>query len=118
MAEVHNAPPDTQPKEPIRRRGRRRDRTQALALQALLVKAAQDPKTPASAKASCAVAWSRVQESRRILEGKPLPGQLRPDLEQRKASKARSRKALLTIASTDLPAQQSSTQHGHTEQSA
>lgn len=82
MPEVHNASPATQPKEPIRRRGRRRDRTQALKIQAILTDTICNPKTEPASRASCAAAWARVQEARRILEGKPLPGQLRPDLAQ------------------------------------
>lgn len=104
MTDVQIAP---SPKAPIARRGRRRDRTQALKIQAVLTQAILDPKTPASAKASCAAAWSRVQESRRIIDNKPLPGQLRPELAQlRDARRLRSKRAVLSIAQSDLPASQ------------
>jgi hypothetical protein len=30
-------------------------------------------------RAQCARAWSELQERKRVLDGKPLPGQLRPE---------------------------------------
>jgi hypothetical protein len=66
----------------------------ALELQRELRKAVLDPTSKASDKASCARAWEVLEERKRILRGKPLPGQLRPELAQlRKARRA----GLLTV---------------------
>jgi hypothetical protein len=69
-------------KTPAPRRGKRRERNQAIAIQRILTATILDPETPAQSRASCAAAWSRVAEIKRILDGRPLPGQLRPDLLQ------------------------------------
>ena len=80
--------PQDQPKAPFPRRGKTRDRMQAIAIQRVLEQTILDPETPAQSRASCAAAWTRIQEAKRIIDGKPLPGQLRPDLEQRNKGKA------------------------------
>jgi len=50
-----------------------------LAIQDLLMKDIQNPKTSAAIRAKCAVALERLEERLRILKGIPLPGMLRPD---------------------------------------
>jgi len=72
---------------PQRRWGKSNERQQAVAIQRILEATIKDPATPAQSRASCAAAWSRVQEAKRIIDGKPLPGQLRPDLAQAKGQK-------------------------------
>lgn len=47
--------------------------------QALYEMALATPVEP-HIRASCARAWSDLQERKRVLDGKPLPGQLRPDM--------------------------------------
>lgn len=46
-----------------------------------------DKSIPAATRGSCAKAWCSLQEQKRIALGKPLPGQLRPDLQQVKERK-------------------------------
>lgn len=58
--------------------------SQALNIEQILEQTILDPSTPAASRASCAAAWTRVQEAKRILQGKPLPGQLRPDLQDKR----------------------------------
>lgn len=53
-------------------------------MQRSLLKAATDERVPAGYRAQCARAWDCLEERKRILRNKPLPGQLRPDLEQKK----------------------------------
>jgi hypothetical protein len=57
-------------------------------------------------RAQCARAWSDLQERKRVLDGKPLPGQLRPDIAQKDAlrgARQQAHKALLAINPNDLP---------------
>ncbi len=99
-----NLSPSTPITQPQKRWGKSSDRHQAVVIQRRLEATILDPDTPASSVASCAAAWTRVQEAKRIIDGKPLPGQLRPDLEQRKAKRQRPSRAIVSIASADLPA--------------
>ena len=88
-----------------RLRGRQSDRKQLVAMQHSLFNLVQDAAVPAHVRAACARAWSDLQERKRVVDGKPLPGQLRPELAQlREARRSRTRKALLSIATSDLPA--------------
>lgn len=97
-------PPAT-PHVPTGKPRRSRAYLQALDIEQSLLKAILDPKTIASARASCAVAWTRVQDAKRILRNKPLPGQLRPELEQlRKARRSGSLIAVPVQVHQDPPA--------------
>jgi hypothetical protein len=68
-------------------RGQKGDRQALVQLQRDMWKRSQDPKTPAHIAAQCARAWRDLQDMKRIMDGKPLPGQLRPDLQQVKQNK-------------------------------
>jgi len=59
---------------------------------------ATDATMPASARASCARAWEVLEERKRILRGKPLPGQLRPELEQMRKLKRKQSELLSAFA--------------------
>ena len=56
-------------------------------MQQTLFELTQDAKVMPHIRAACARAWSDLQERKRVLDGKPLPGQLRPDLQQVKERK-------------------------------
>jgi hypothetical protein len=60
-------------------KGPRNARKMIADVQRLLLKDIQNPKTSAATRAKCAVALDRLEERLRILNGKPLPGMLRPD---------------------------------------
>lgn len=75
--------------KPLPRRGKSRDRAQLVAMQSTLFGLVQDSSVAAHIRAQCARAWSDLQERKRVLDGRPLPGQLRPDLEQRRRKAAR-----------------------------
>lgn len=92
-----------------RSHGRQKPRAQILRMQESLLASATDPKVPPNVRAACARSWDVLEERLRILDNKPLPGHLRPELAQlREARRSRTRKALLSISSADLPAQQGS----------
>jgi hypothetical protein len=85
-------------------RGAQADRKQLVAMQHSLFGLVQDATVPPHIRAACARAWSDLQERKRVVDGKPLPGQLRPELQQlREARRSRTRKAMLSIAPGDLP---------------
>ena len=69
------------------RRGKSRDRSQLVAMQQTLFGLVQNPEVAPHIRAQCARAWSDLQERKRVLDGKPLPGMLRPELEQPKRRK-------------------------------
>lgn len=56
-------------------------RTQAVTIQRLILERCGNPKCTDTALALLARSWCLVQEAKRILDGKPLPGQYRPDLD-------------------------------------
>jgi len=72
---------------PFPRRGRVKDRQQLIQMQQTLFELTQDSSVMPHIRAACARAWSDLQERKRVLDGKPLPGQLRPDLQQVKERK-------------------------------
>jgi len=90
--DVQPAPP--QATVPAPRRGASNDRQQAVAIQRKLHETILDKKTPAASVASCAVAWTRVQDAKRVIDGKPLPGNLRPD---EKPTKGKRKVSLLPL---------------------
>lgn len=68
-------------------KGQKGDRQALVALQRDLWKRSLNKRTPSHIAAQCARAWRDLQDMKRIMDGKPLPGQLRPDLAQQKQSK-------------------------------
>jgi len=86
------------------RRGANRDRTQLLKMQQTLFELTQDNAIQPHIRAACARAWSDLQERKRVLDGKPLPGILRPDLEQPGANKRRRQKMPSVLPLPEVPA--------------
>ena len=89
------------------RNGRPRPRSQILKMQASLLSGATDAAVPLHIRAAAARAWDVLEERLRIIAGKPLPGNLRPELDQLaslRQSRRNARKAMLSIAPADLPA--------------
>jgi len=87
-------------------RGAQADRKQLVAMQHSLFNLVQDASLPAHIRAACARAWSDLQERKRIVDGKPLPGALRPELAALRALRSgrqSAHKALLAINPADLP---------------
>jgi len=64
-------------------KGQKGDRQALVALQRDLWKRSLNKRTPSHIAAQCARAWRDLQDMKRIMDGKPLPGQLRPDLVQK-----------------------------------
>jgi len=62
---------------------------QAHEMQQVLYQIVMDDKATPSVKASCARVWTLLQDTRRVIRGKPLPGHLRPELEQKRKAKNR-----------------------------
>lgn len=88
------------------RNGRPRPRSQILRMQACLLDSATDTEVPPHIRAQCARAWDVLEERLRIIAGKPLPGQLRPELIALRAlrnARQSAHKALLAINPADLP---------------
>jgi hypothetical protein len=67
--------------------------SQCVTIQALVQKDIENPTTKPSIRAGCVRAWDILEERKRILRGKPLPGYLRQEL--RKQTKPTRRVALL-----------------------
>lgn len=59
--------------------GRRGAVLQLLDMQRFLVADALNPDTTPAARAQVARAWEVLEERKRILRGRPLPGSLRPE---------------------------------------
>jgi len=70
-------------------------------MQASLLEAACNRDVPAHIRAACARSWDVLEERLRIMDGKPLPGQLRPDLDQKR--QARRKPTLLASLPSDPP---------------
>jgi hypothetical protein len=81
---------------------------QAHQMQQVLYQIVIDDKTTPSVKASCARVWTLLQDTRRVIRGKPLPGHLRPDLEQRRRSRKPTLLASLPSDPPPAPEQQQS----------
>ena len=85
-----------------KRHGSRNPRSEAIAIQKLLLKDIEDKATTPTARAQLARAWEVLEERLRILNGKALPGQLRPDI---KPKEKRSRKPdVLPLPVVESPA--------------
>jgi hypothetical protein len=87
MNAVAVPPEPAQTKPSTAHRGAHGDRKALVDLQRTMHKLAQDDNVQPHIRAQCARAWSDLQERKRIMDGKPLPGQLRPDLQQVKQHK-------------------------------
>lgn len=59
--------------------GRKSAITDILKMQDVLKARCLDMKTGPKEQSSCALAWERLEERKRILRGKPLPGSLRQE---------------------------------------
>jgi hypothetical protein len=68
--------PGNAPKNPDKRKTPYQE---AVALQQLVLSKAKEPKMAGIPLASLCRAWCDLEERKRILRNKPLPGQLRPD---------------------------------------
>lgn len=77
-------------------KGGRKFYRQLLDMQDVLYTAALNPDTDASQRAACARAWEVLEERKRIMRGRPLPGSLRPEAKRTK----RTRDAASPIAPT------------------
>ena len=84
------------------RNGRPRPRSQIIRMQASLLASATDPAVEPHIRAAAARAWDVLEERLRIIDGKPLPGHLKP--EQQRNARKQAHKAVLSIAASDLPA--------------
>jgi len=62
---------------------------QLLAMQDVLYLQSLDANTKAADRAACARAWEVLEERKRIMRGRPLPGSFKPD-QPRKAKQAAS----------------------------
>ena len=80
--------------------GGRNPRSELAEIQALLLADIRNPLTAPSIRAQCARAYEVLEERLRILNGKPLPGQLRPDLEQKRKLKHKP-SALISLPTDD-----------------
>jgi hypothetical protein len=65
--------------------------SEAILYQRLIMIKALDPKISAISLATLIRAWDVLEERKRILRGRPLPGQLRPDLDPVQLAKAAKR---------------------------
>lgn len=86
-----------------RRNGTRNPRAELREIQAVLLRDIRNPETPPHIRAQCARAFNDCEERLRILNGKPLPGQLRPDLEQRKPRRIYARASAHVIEVSTMP---------------
>lgn len=72
---------------PLPRRGKSSALQQAVAIQRNLYRIAIDTTLPPKDCASAALAWERLEERKRILRGRPMPGSLRPVSEKKTKNK-------------------------------
>lgn len=84
-------------------RGQKGDRQALVQLQRTMHKLSLDESVPAHIRAKCAGTWKDLQLCKRIMDGKPLPGQLRPDLQQVKQHK-RKGPSILPLPEVPAPA--------------
>lgn len=95
--------PTTRP--PKSKTGVARSKRQLIDMQAVLYDLTLSDLVPPHVRAACARAWSDLQERKRVLDGKPLPGQLRPDLAQAKGTKRIGPPARTAVRVLPKPAQ-------------
>ena len=84
--------------------GRRGALAQLLELQQHVLGAAARRDTTPTGLAALVRAWCGLEETKRILRGKPLPGSLRPDLDNQQLARAIKRARVLGIIDV-VPAQ-------------
>lgn len=100
----HSPTPTIPPDYPMGAKG---DRQALVALQRRMWRKAHDESVPPHIQAQCARVWRDLQETKRIMDGKPLPGQLRPDgnplpfLDRRKRKPVTPMVALPDVAPAD-----------------
>lgn len=82
-------------------KGRKSPRQQIIELQASLHRDATQEGTRPDHRAACARAWDVLEDRLRVLDGKPLPGQLRPDIEQARKSRRGVGATLLSLPIED-----------------
>lgn len=80
--------------------GGRNARAMFAEAQELLLKDIRNKKTTPAIRAKCVIALDKCEERLRILNGKPLPGQLRPDLPP---AKDRKRKGPSLLPLPEVP---------------
>ena len=86
------------------RPGRRGALAQLLELQRIVFEAAAATGITATGLAALVRAWCGLQETKRVLRGKPLPGALRPDLDNQQLARAIKRARVRGIIDA-VPAQ-------------
>lgn len=91
------------------RKGPRNPRGEIIEMQAILLKDIRNAKTSPVQRAQCARAYDVLEERLRILNNKPLPGMLRPDIAQeREAKRAGKRKGPSLLPLPEVPSVESS----------
>ena len=99
------------PRIPLPRRGPSRDRRQIVEMQRELHALTLDPNVPPRERAQCARAWADLQEKKRVLDGKPMPGHLRPDLEQKRKRQVPALAPLPELAPREQSSESNQTDH-------
>ena len=88
-------------------KGQRNPRKTIIEVQSLLLKDIRNQKTSPAIRAKCVIAYDKLEDRLRILAGKPLPGQFRPDgsglphLERKRARAAGKGPSVLPLPSVD-----------------
>lgn len=77
--------------------GRAADRKALVDMQRTMFALTQDPSVAPHIRAACARAWKDLQEQKRIMDGKPLPGMLRPSESNPSAIKGRRQNVPTTL---------------------
>ncbi len=90
-----------------RRNGTRNPRAELREIQSILLNDIRNPDTAPHIRAQCTRAFNDCEERLRILNNKPLPGQLRPDLAQIRQAKKTKPLLLPTPDSEATPAKES-----------
>ena len=85
-------------------KGPRNPRGEIIEMQRILLTDIRNPKTMPHIRAQCARAYDVLEERLRILNNKPLPGMLRPDIAQeREAKRAGKRKGPSLLPMPEVP---------------
>lgn len=89
-------------------KGPRNPRADIIDMQRILIADIRNPKTMPHIRAQCARAYDVLEERLRILNNKPLPGMLRPDIAQeREAKRASKRKGPSLLPLPEVPSKES-----------
>lgn len=87
-----------------RTKGKRNPRKTIIEVQSLLLNDIRNKRTSPAVRAKCAIAFDKLEDRLRVLAGKPMPGQLRPDLRlerQQYQRGSRSKPAVLPMPEVD-----------------